>query len=75
MCRESVAFMTDNIVPLPADLEVERALRTLSRDPAAKARATSILRDELRGATPLERSRLIALISLLEQARPAGPRH
>lgn len=65
--------MTDNIVPMPADPGIARALRTLSRDPAAKARATSILREELRSATPAERSRLIDLIMLLERPTAGEP--
>ena len=47
--------------------ELERAARTLARDPAAKARATQILREELRNATTAEREGIIAAITLLER--------
>ncbi|HEY3948190.1 hypothetical protein [Phenylobacterium sp.] len=65
--------MTDRI--LPAEPDVMAALHALASDPDAKARATSILREELRGATSLERSHLIALITLLERATPDDSRH
>jgi hypothetical protein len=56
----------DNIIPHPAELEM--AARILARDPVAKALATQILREELRTATPAERDRIIAAITLLERA-------
>jgi hypothetical protein len=62
--------MNDKIPPLPVDLDVVRAIHTLSRDPAAKARATQILREELRTATSTERAQLIAAITLLDRAGP-----
>jgi hypothetical protein len=60
--------MSDDILPAPVDLEVVRALHALSRDPVAKARATQILREELRTATSAERAQLIAAITLLDRA-------
>ncbi|HEX3887928.1 MAG TPA: hypothetical protein VHW05_10560 [Phenylobacterium sp.] len=59
--------MSDNIVSLPGEVEVARALRALARDPAARARATQILRDELRIATRAERARLIEAITQLDR--------
>jgi hypothetical protein len=60
--------MSDKTLPSPVDLEVARAVHILSRDPAAKARATQILREELRTATSAERAQLIATITLLDRA-------
>jgi hypothetical protein len=59
--------MNDENLPPPIDLEVVRALHALSRDPAAKAQATQILREELRSATTAERAQLIAAITLLDR--------
>jgi hypothetical protein len=52
--------VSDNIVSLPGEVEV-------ARDPAARARATQILRDELRIATRAERARLIEAITQLDR--------
>ena len=58
--------MADDILSIA--VEFEMAARTLARDPAAKALATQILREELRTATAAERGKIIAAITLLERA-------
>ena len=60
--------MAEIIVPEAAELEMDRAVRILARDPAAKALATQVLREELRTATPAERGKIIEAITLLERA-------
>jgi hypothetical protein len=67
--------MADNIVPFPGEPELEALLRALVRTPSARARATSILREELRAAPAGERPRLVALITLLDQAAQTFSRH
>jgi hypothetical protein len=62
--------MSDESLPAPVDLDVVRALHMLARDPVAKARATQILREELRTATTAERAQLIAAITLLDRQAP-----
>jgi hypothetical protein len=58
--------VNDKMNATPADLEM--AVRTLARDPTAKAKATQILREELRTATAEERHGIITAITLLERA-------
>ena len=60
--------VAENLIPDAAELEMVRAVQILSRDPAAKARATQILREELRTATTAERNKIINAITLLERA-------
>ncbi len=67
--------MADNIVSLRVETDAERLLRALVRTPATRARATSILREELKGAPAQERPQLVALITLLERFAPNGAQH